>query len=129
MRRLSCGWLAIVADLDDVGIVTAEPGVDGIEVVRRLAEVVEADDPLGLAESRNLPRDIFIQVDVLDALGDGRAEQQDPLLFAADELAAVGAAAAGDNHRTGPVGHQPPQVYVAVDVVQAELDQFRSLVD
>ena len=33
------------------------------------------------------------------------------------------------DHRAGPVGHQPPQVHVAVDVVQPQFDQPGALVD
>jgi hypothetical protein len=39
------------------------------KVVGRLAEVVVADDPLGLPEPANLARDIFFQVDPVDAFG------------------------------------------------------------
>ena len=117
------------ADLDDVGIELAQPAVDFVEVVGRLAEVVQADDPLGLAESRNRRGDVVLQIDVLDALGNRRPQQQQPLLLAAGELPAVDRAAAGDDHRAGPVGHQPPQVHLAVDVVQPQFDQLGALVD
>ena len=70
IRRLSCGWLAIVAELDDVRIELAQPAVDFVEIVGRLAEVVQADDPLGAAETRNRRGDVLFQIDVLDPLGD-----------------------------------------------------------
>ena len=37
--------------------------------------------------------------------------------------------AAGDHDRAGPIGHQPPDVHLAVDVVQSQFDQLRALVD
>ena len=106
IRRLSCGWLAIVAILTMSGSQLAQPAVDLLEIVGRLAEVVQADDPLGLAEARNRAGDVFFQVDVLDALGDRRPQQQQPLLLAAGELAAVGGAAAGDRP-PGRAGRPP----------------------
>ena len=44
-------------------------------------------------------------------------------------LAAVALAAAGDDHRRGPIGQQPLQVHFAVDVVQPQLDQLGALLD
>ena len=117
------------ADLDDVGIELAHPAVDVVEIVGRLAEVVQADDPLGAAETRNRRGDVLFQVDVVHALGDRAPQQQQPLILAAGKLPAVDGPAAGDDHRARPVGHQPPQVHLAVDVVQPQFDQLGALVD
>ncbi len=117
------------ADLDDVGIELAQPAVDFVEVVGRLAEVVQADDPLGASETGDRRGHVVFQIDVLDALGDGGPQQQPALLLAAGELPAVGGPAASDDHRAGPVGHQPLQVHLAVDVVQPQFDQTGALVD
>ena len=37
--------------------------------------------------------------------------------------------AAGDNHRTGPIGHQAFHVHFAVDVIQTQLHQSSPLLD
>ena len=70
-------------DLDDVGVERRQPGVDLVQIVGRLAEVVQADDPLGLAEARDRAGDVVFQIDVFDAFGDRAAQQHQPLLFAA----------------------------------------------
>ena len=116
-------------DFDDVRIKPAQAAMDVLEVVRRFAEVVQADDPLGAAETRDHAGNVFFQIDIFHALGDGRAQQQQALLFGTGELAAVGGAAAGDHHRTRPIGHQPFNVHFAVDVIQTQLDQSSALFD
>ncbi len=129
IRTLSCGWLAIVEILTMSGSHCAQAAVDLVEVVGRLAEIVEADDPLGLAEAGNAGGDVVFQVDVFDAFGDRRPQQQLPLLLRARPFAAVGRAAAGDDHRAGPIGEQPLEVDVPVDVVQSQFDQLGPLLD
>ena len=88
-------------DLDDVRIALAKTAVDLVEVVGRLAEIVETDDPLGLAVARNLGGNVVFQVDVIDALDDGRPQQKLTLLLRAGPLAAVGRPTAGDDHGKG----------------------------
>ncbi len=70
-------------DLDDVGVERRQPGVNLLQVVGRLAEIVQADDPLGLAVTRDHRGDVFFQIDVLDPLGDRAAQQHQPLFFGA----------------------------------------------
>ena len=114
-------------DLDDVGIERLEPGVQLAQVVRRVAEVVVADDPLRLAEPRNLAGDVVFQIDVLDAVGDRLAEHDQPGFFAARVLAAVLLAADGDHRRARPVLQQPLDIHPRADVVQPQLDQLGPL--
>ncbi len=95
-----------------------------VQVFGRLAEVVVADDPLGFAEARNRAGDILFQIDVLDAFGDGGPQQQQPRLLGPLPAAAIDLPAAGDDHRRGPIGQQPLEVHLAVDVIQAQLDQL-----
>ena len=52
-----------------------------------------------------------------------------PLLLAAGVLAAVGLPPAGDHHRAGAIGHQPLDVHLAADVIHAQLDELRPLLD
>ena len=114
-------------DLDDVRIALRKAAVDLVEVVGRLAEVVEADDPLRLAEAGNAGGDVVFQVDVFDAFGDGRPQEELPLLLRAGPFAAVGRAAAGDDHGAGPIGEQPLDVDGPGDVVQPQFDQLGPL--
>ncbi len=116
-------------ELDDVGVERGQPGVHFFQILGRLAEVVQADDPLGLAVAGDRRRDVFFEVDVFDPLGDGRAQQHAALLFAAAVLAAVVRPPAGDDHGAGPIGKQTLEVDVAVDVVQPQFDQLGALVD
>ena len=106
-----------------------QPGVDFVQIVRRFAKVVQADDPLGLAVAGNLVGDVLFQVDVLDPLGDRRAQQHQPSLRAAVVLAAVLLAANGDDHRAGPVGQHALQIDLAVDVIEPQLDELGTLLD
>ena len=117
------------ADFDDVGIELAEAAVDFVEVVGRLAEVVQTDDPLGASETGDRRGDVVFQIDVLDPFGDGGPQQQPALLLAADEFTAVGSPAASDHDRAGPVRHQPLQVHLSVDIIQPQFDQTGTLVD
>ena len=128
IRRLSWGWLAIV-EFHDVRVELAQPAVDFREIVGRLAEIVEADDPFRAAEAGDGCGQIILQVDVLHPFRNRRPQQQRPLLLAAGELAAVGRPPAGDDHRARPVRHQPPEVDFSVEVVQPQLDQAGALID
>ena len=127
--QVVAGMVGHGADLDDVGVQAAEAPVDFSEVVGRLAEVVVADDPLGLAEAGDLAGDVLFEIDVLDPLGDGRPQQHQALIFAAGEFSPVRGAAAGDDDRAGPVGDQPLDVRLAVDVIDAEFDELGALLD
>ena len=111
------------------GSSAGQPPVDLVQVVGRLAEVVMADDPLGAAETRNLAGDVLLEIDVLDPLGNRRPQEHQPLLFGAGVFSALRRAAAGDDDRAGPVGHQPLDVHFAVDVVHAEFDELGALFD
>ena len=111
-------------DLHDVRVALRQAAVDLGEVLGRLAEVVEADDPLGLAEAGNGGGDIVFQVDVLDPFGDGRPQEELPLLFRPVPLPAVGGAAAGDHYGARPLGDQAAEVDGPADVVQPQLDQL-----
>ena len=103
--------------------------MDLLEVVGRLAEVVEADDPLGLAEAGDLAGDVLFEIDVLDPFGDRGPQEHQALVFAAGEFSPIGGPAAGDDDRAGPVGDQPLDVRFAVDVVDAEFDELGALLD
>ena len=81
IRRLSWGWLAIVQILMMSGSSSAQPAVELVQVVGRLAEIVEADDPLRAAEAGDRRGHVVLQVDVLDPLGDRRPQQHQPLLL------------------------------------------------
>ena len=100
-----------------------------VEVVGRLAEIVQADDPFGVAEAGYQRRDVLFQVDVLDSLGDGRTQKHQPVLLVAGEAAAVGFPPAAYQHRRRAVGQQPRDVHLAADIVQAQLDQSGTLLD
>ena len=117
------------ADLDDVRIEFRHPGVDFFEVVRRLAEVVVADDPSRAAEAADRPGDVVLEVDVLDPLGDRRPQEHQPLLLRAGVLAAVGRPPAGNDDRAGAIGRQSLDVRLAADVIHAQLDELRALFD
>ena len=106
-----------------------QPGVQLAEIVGRVAEAVVADDPLRLAEARNLAGDVVFQVDVLDAVGDRLAEHDQPRLLAARVLAAVLLAAHGDDRRARPILEQPLDVHPRADVIEAQLDQLGPLLD
>jgi hypothetical protein len=91
-------------DAGELGIKGRQPGVDFFEVVGRLAKVVQADDPLGLAVPRNRRRRVFLQVDIVHAFGDGAAQEHPPLFFRTAVFAAVLRSPQGQNHRTRPLG-------------------------
>ena len=71
--------------------------------------------------------DVVFQIDVLDAVGDRLAEQDQPGFLAARVLAAVLLAADGDDRRARPVLQQPLDVHARADVVEAQLDQLGAL--
>jgi hypothetical protein len=113
--------------LDHVGVQPGQPGVDFLEVVRGAAEVVVADDALGLAVARNLSGDVLLEVDVLDSRRDGASQKHQPLLLGAGVLAAVPLAANGHHHGRGPVLQEPCQVHFALQVIEAQLNELRAL--
>ncbi len=115
------------ADLDDVGVEFGQALVDAFEVVGGLTEVVEADEALGLAVAGDLAGDVVLEVDILHPLGDGRAEEHEPLRLGLGPFSAVAFAAAGDHDRAGAVGQQSLDVDLAVDVVESEFDELRPL--
>ena len=90
IRTLSLGWLAMVEILTMSGSHCERRRWISLEVVGRLAEVVEADDPLRLAEAGNAGGDVVFQVDVFNAFGDGRPQEELPLLLRARPFAAIG---------------------------------------
>ncbi len=81
-----------------------------LQVVGGFPEVVQADDPFGLAIARNRASDVFLEVDVLDSLGDRGTQQHQPIFFPAAVLATILGTADGG---TGglPAGVQPGQEY------------------
>ncbi len=68
-------------ELDDIRLTTGQTGMDLAEVLGRLREVMQADDALRLAEAGNRAGDVVLQVDIVDALGNCRAEQHQPFCF------------------------------------------------
>ena len=117
----------MVASLTMSASRVAKPLVDAPQVLRRLAEIVVADDPLGLPEPRDAAGDVILQVHVVDAFRDRRPQGQQPGLFRVVPLAAVLLAAAGDDARAGPLAEQAADVHAAADVVHPQLDQLHAL--
>ena len=68
--------------LHDVRIEARQPAVHLCEIVGRLAKIVQADDPFRAAETGDRAGDVLLQVDVLHPFGNGRPQQQQPLLLA-----------------------------------------------
>src|SRR6185437_17117160 len=56
-------------------------------------------------------------------------QEHPPLFFRTAVFAAVLRSPQGQNHRTRPLGQQPLQVDLAVDVVEPQFDQWRALLD
>ncbi len=110
-------------DLDDVGVEVGEAPLQAPEVAGGALEVVVTDDPLGLAVAADLPGDVVLEIDVFDPLDDRRPEHELPRLLAAGPMPAVDGAPAGGDHRAGPVAQEPFDLHVALDEVEAQLDQ------
>ena len=72
---------------------------------------------------------VLLEVDVFDPFGNRRTEQQLALALAAGPFTPVLLATTGDHHRARAIGNQPSQPYLAVDVVQTQLHQFRAPLD
>ena len=64
------------------GSCLAQRVVNLAQIGRGLLKVVITDDPLRLAEAGNRGGDVFLQIDILHAFGDGGPQQQLPFVFA-----------------------------------------------
>ena len=53
--------------------------MDFVQVLGRLAEIVQADDSLRLPKARNFARNVLLQIDVIDAFHNGQTEKNLPL--------------------------------------------------
>ena len=103
--------------------------MQAVEVSGRFSEVVVANNPFCLTEARDLCRDVFFQVDVVGSFSDRRAQQHQSGLFEVGEFSAVTLPPTGHDYRAGSVVEQSLDVDAAMDVVQAQFDQFGALVD
>ena len=125
--QVVAGMVGHGRDLDDVRIELRKAAVNLVKVVGRLAEIVETDDPLGLAVAGDFAGNVVFQVDVFDAFDNCRPQQELTLLLRAGPFAAVGRAAAGDDHGARPIGKQATDVDGPADIVQTQFDQLGPL--
>ncbi len=86
--------------LDHVGVQIGESRVNLLQVFRRLAEVVHADNAFGLAVSRDTSGDFLFQVDILHAFGDRRPEQHQASFFRTTPLPLIVRPSTSGNYRT-----------------------------
>ena len=64
-------------DLEDIRILLQHVGVDFVQILRRLGEVVVADDPLHGAEPRDGVGDVRFQIDPVERTGDDGLTKDD----------------------------------------------------
>ena len=60
-------------NLHDIGIQGGEPGVERLEIDRRLVKIVVADDPLRRAIAWHAFGDVVLEIDVISSLDDRRS--------------------------------------------------------
>ena len=114
-------------ELDDVGVLLAHLGVNLFQVLGHLAQVVVADDALDVAKTAYLIDDVGFQIDPVEAGDDGLAQQRQARFLGALPGAAVGRPADRGHQRARFVGQQSLEVGRLGNIVQAHLDQARSL--
>ena len=114
-------------NLDDVRVQCRQTIANGVQVFRRVAEVVIADHPLRLAEPRNTARNIVLQIDIIHTFGHGRPQRQQAGFLRTLPLATILLAAARENARAGPLPQQPGHVQSTADIVRTQLDQLHTL--
>ena len=97
-------------DFDDVGAEASERRVDGIEIGRRLAEVVVGDDAFGGRDRAEGLDGIVFYVNILGAEASGLAEEFESRLFGAVVEAAFAFGSAGGDEGVGGPGEETRQV-------------------
>lgn len=89
--------------------------------------VVETNDPFGVAVAGDLGRDVGFDVNVLDTGGNAAAKQHQAFLFGLHPAPAVVSSSRGQHDRTGAIVNQPREADCPANVIQPQLDEFRSL--
>ncbi len=113
--------------LDDIGVMASQSRVNLLEIFRCLAEIVHTDNAFGLAIARDRIGNVRLKIDILDSIGDRRAQQHQTRFLAPFPLSLVVGAAAGGDDWADPVTHQAFQVDLATDIVEPDFNQIGSL--
>ncbi len=93
-----------------------------VQIGGSFIKIVQTDNSFGGTVPRNLLGNIILQINVVDAGGNGTAQDHQTLFLGFVPPSSIFTSTAGHHDRAWSLGQQSPQINTSADIVHAQLD-------